>query len=557
MNRPRQKVEIASRIRQVRPTDRAGKQRVAHEKVVGGAIDPKQEANATEGMAGRVEHFERQAPDVDRLPMSKLVVGLSGLGQGWEAPPGCALLGQGLQEGVVRMEPPFDAPMLAHGRDVAGVIEMGVRVQQGHHRAVARVHRAGCARPVGSSTFPMVVPCDEPVRFVTGVDDHRVAGCGVADHRATHLERTDKEGLNHEVLRAHHAPWFRGWFIRRTEVVAFEELAPTSESRGSSPGLHWKCMAEQASAWTSAFDQGSFVRKSSEFRDHVSADGPFEPASERYHLYVSYACPWAHRTLLARALLGLEEAISVDVVDWRMQHDGSWIFNPDEPGATPDRVLGSASLEDVYNAAAPGWSASSRIGTVPVLWDRHHQTIVNNESREIVRMMTTSFAQAGLTNGRVLCPPDLREAIDAMIDANYEPVNNGVYKAGFARSQSAYDAAVDVLFGRLAELEAYLEGRDWLVGDGQGVLTEADVCLVPTLLRFDLVYVVHFKCSRARIADMPNLTAYLERFLALPGVAETVDWTHIKHHYFWSHQHMNPFRIVPEDPQRGIHVFSP
>ena len=316
-------------------------------------------------------------------------------------------------------------------------------------------------------------------------------------------------------------------------------------------------MAEQASAWTSAFERGSFVRKSSEFRDHVAAGGPFEPASGRYHLYVSHACPWAHRTLLTRALLGLEDAISVDVVDWRMQNDGSWIFNPDEPGATADRVLGSTSLEEVYAAADPSWTSSPRIGTVPVMWDRHHGTIVNNESREIVRMMTTSFSEAGLTNGRVLCPPDLREAIDAMIDANYEPVNNGVYKAGFARSQSAYDAAVDVLFGRLAELEAHLEGRDWLVGEGQGVLTEADVCLVPTLLRFDLVYVVHFKCSRARIADMPNLTAYLERFLALPGVAETVEWTHIKHHYFWSHQHMNPYRIVPENPERGIHAFSP
>ena len=198
------------------------------------------------------------------------------------------------------------------------------------------------------------------------------------------------------------------------------------------------------------------MRKSSEFRDHVSADGPFEPASERYHLYVSHACPWAHRTLLARALLGLEDAISVDVVDWRMQNDGSWNFNPEEPGATADRVLGSASLEDIYAAADPSWTSSSRIGTVPVLWDRHHATIVNNESREIVRMMTTSFTEAGLSNGRLLCPPGLREAIDAMIDANYESVNNGVYKAGFARSQSAYDAAVDVLFGRLAELEAHL-----------------------------------------------------------------------------------------------------
>lgn len=313
-------------------------------------------------------------------------------------------------------------------------------------------------------------------------------------------------------------------------------------------------MDKQSSAWTTAYDKGTFVRKSSEFRDHVRIEGPFQPDLNRYHLYVSHACPWAHRTLLTRALLGLEDAISVDVVDWRMQGDGSWVFNPDEPGATADRVLGGDSLEYVYWTAHPDWAASGRIGTVPVLWDRHHGTIVNNESREIVRMFTTAFAQAGLTNGRNLSPEALLEDIDAMIDANYESVNNGVYKAGFARSQEAYDAAVNVLFDRLAELEAHLQDRDWLVGEGRGTLTEADVCLVPTLLRFDLVYVVHFKCSRSRIADMPNLTAYLERFLALPGVAETVDWTHIKHHYFWSHQHMNPYRIVPEDPQRGIHV---
>jgi putative glutathione S-transferase len=313
-------------------------------------------------------------------------------------------------------------------------------------------------------------------------------------------------------------------------------------------------MAEQASAWTSSFNDGAFVRKSSEFRDHVTLDGPFAPASGRYHLYVSHACPWAHRTMLARALLGLEDAVSVSVVDWRMQTDGSWVFNPSETGATADTLHGSTSLEEVYALADPSWPQSGHIGTVPVLWDQTHGTIVNNESREIVRMLTTAFRTSGLTSGPDLCPDTLVDAIDAMIDANYESVNNGVYKTGFARSQAAYDDAVTVLFDRLDALEAHMANREWLVGEGRGVLTEADLCLVPTLLRFDLVYVVHFKCSLKRIVDMPNLSAYLERFLALPGVRSTCDWRHMQHHYFWSHEHMNPHRIVPLAPSEGIHI---
>ena len=262
--------------------------------------------------------------------------------------------------------------------------------------------------------------------------------------------------------------------------------------------------------------------------------------------------------MLARALLDLQEDVSVDVVDWRMQEDGSWVFNPDEAGATGERLHGFGSLEQVYAKADPSWSQSGRIGTVPVLWDRAHGTIVNNESREIVRMFSTVFREAGLTGKLDLCPPALVPTIDAMIDANYESVNNGVYKAGFARSQEAYDQAVTVLFKRLEELEAHLADRDWLVGEGRGVLSEADVCLVPTLLRFDLVYVVHFKCSLKRIADLPNLTAYLGRFLALPGVRETCDWNHMQRHYFWSHRHMNPYRIVPLPSYDGIHgAFAP
>ena len=243
----------------------------------------------------------------------------------------------------------------------------------------------------------------------------------------------------------------------------------------------------------------------------------------------------------------------MDVVDWRMEDDGSWVFNPEEPGATTDRIHGSRSLEDLYLRTDPTWQEDGRIGTVPVLWDREADTIVNNESREIIRMLG-ALAASGLGNGRDLAPEHLRSAIESMIDANYESVNNGVYKAGFARTQGAYDAAVTRLFDRLGALDHHLQGRDWLVGPGRGVLTEADVCLFTTLVRFDLVYVVHFKCNLRRVADHPNLMAFLHRMLEIEGVRATCDWTHIKSHYFWSHKHMNPHRIIPLGPIEGVHL---
>jgi putative glutathione S-transferase len=310
---------------------------------------------------------------------------------------------------------------------------------------------------------------------------------------------------------------------------------------------------EQAGAWTEAFDSGKFVRKSSEFRDHIGKNELFTIESGRYHLYVSDACPWAHRTLITRTLLGLEDHITVDTVDWRMNTNGSWSFNPEEKGATADTVNGETSLEGIYNRAFTGWNESGRIGTVPVLWDRNHNTIVNNESREIVRMFD-SFTDAGMGNGISLCPPELRDEIDAMIDSNYESVNNGVYKSGFARTQVAYDEAVTALFARLDELEVHLKGREWLIGGGLGQLTEADVCLFTTLARFDLVYVVHFKCNLRRIIDYPNLQAFVERMIDLPGVKDTCNWHHIKAHYFWSHQNINTFRIIPLGPLEGAHT---
>lgn len=310
---------------------------------------------------------------------------------------------------------------------------------------------------------------------------------------------------------------------------------------------------EQAGAWTEAFESGKFIRKSSEFRDHIAEGELFDVETGRYHLYISYACPWAHRTLITRKLLGLENHISVDVVDWRMDSDGSWSFNPEEEGATADTINGENSLEGVYDRAYSGWNESHRIGTVPVLWDRQHSTIVNNESREIIRMFD-AFVNAGMGNGTSLCPIELRDEIDAMIDSNYEPVNNGVYKSGFARTQAAYDEAVTALFARLDELEQHLEGREWLVGEGRGQLTEADVCLFTTLVRFDLVYVVHFKCNLRRIIDYPNLNSFVERMIDLPGVKDTCHWHHIKAHYFWSHQNINTFRIIPLGPLDGAHT---
>lgn len=313
---------------------------------------------------------------------------------------------------------------------------------------------------------------------------------------------------------------------------------------------------EQANAWTSAFDEGSFVRKSSEFRDLITRDGAFTPESGRYHLYISHACPWAHRTLLVRNLMGLAHHISVDVVDWRMNNDGSWSFNPDEPGATVDSLHGCSSLEEVYQTADSTWKQSGHIGTVPVLWDKKNNTMVNNESREIIRMFSEHFRDMSSSNGLNLAPYHLRNEIDAMIDANYESVNNGVYKSGFARSQAAYGKAVGELFHRLDELELHLATRDWLVGEGRGCLTEADICLFTTLVRFDLVYVVHFKCNLRRIIDYPHLSAFLERMLRIEGIVETCEWNHIKSHYFWSHQLLNPFRIVPAGPLEGIHTFE-
>ncbi|ACL55203.1 glutathione S-transferase family protein [Methylobacterium nodulans] len=292
---------------------------------------------------------------------------------------------------------------------------------------------------------------------------------------------------------------------------------------------------------------GRFVRKESAFRNWVTADGAPGPTGKggfpaevgRYHLYVSLACPWAHRTLIVRALKGLEEAVSVAVVDPHMGAEG-WVFG-DTPGAGPDTLNGARRLSEIYLKADPGYTG--RV-TVPVLWDKARGTIVSNESAEIIRMLNGAFGALGAT-GPDLYPADLREEIDALNAQVYDRVNNGVYKAGFATTQDAYAEAVTALFEELDRLESRLDRGRYLFGPR---LTEADIRLFTTLVRFDPVYVGHFKCNLRRIADYPNLSGYLRDLYQHPGIARTVNLTHIKRHYYESHSTINPTGIVPLGP---------
>ncbi|MEH3144691.1 MAG: glutathione S-transferase family protein [Methylobacterium frigidaeris] len=289
---------------------------------------------------------------------------------------------------------------------------------------------------------------------------------------------------------------------------------------------------------------GRFVRKDSAYRNWITRDGGPGPSGEggfpaeagRYHLYVSLACPWAHRTLIVRALKGLEDAIAVSVVDPHMGAEG-WAFG-DSPGATPDPIHGASRLYEVYLAADPHYTG--RV-TVPVLWDKARGTIVSNESAEIVRMLNAAFPESGPD----LYPEDLRDGIDALNARVYDRVNNGVYKAGFATAQAAYEEAFTALFDELDALDARLDAGRYLFGDR---LTEADIRLFTTLVRFDPVYVGHFKCNRRRIADYPNLAPYLRDLYQTPGIAPTVNLTHIKRHYYESHPTINPTGIVPLGP---------
>jgi putative glutathione S-transferase len=293
---------------------------------------------------------------------------------------------------------------------------------------------------------------------------------------------------------------------------------------------------------------GRFQRTESQFRNWITADGGAGPTGAagfkaergRYHLYVSYACPWAHRTLVMRAWKGLEDHIGVSVVHPLMLANG-WELRTDFDGATGDALYGFDKLYQLYQKADPGYTG--RV-VVPTLWDKQRETIVSNESSEIIRMFNRAFDAVGVRSGDYY-PEDLREAIDAVNAVVYPNVNNGVYRAGFATSQEAYDEAVTALFDTLDDLERRLGASRYLVGN---ILTEADLRLWTTLVRFDAVYVTHFKCDRRRIADYPNLSGYLRDIYQIPGVAATVHMDHIRNHYFRSHPTINPNGIVSIGP---------
>ena len=292
---------------------------------------------------------------------------------------------------------------------------------------------------------------------------------------------------------------------------------------------------------------GKFVRSAAQFRNWITADGSagesgkpgFKAESGRYHLYVSMACPWAHRTLIFRALKGLTDHIDVSAVHPDMLDQG-WSFEKDGV-AQGDPIYGSQFTHNLYTRADPSYSG--RV-TVPILWDKEQETIVSNESSEIIRMFNSAFD--GITgNTDDYWPAEMRDAIEEVNARIYDTLNNGVYKSGFATTQAAYDAAVHPLFDTLDWLEARLADNRYLMGDR---LTEADWRLFTTLIRFDPVYHLHFKCNRKRLIDYPNLWAYTRELYQMPGVAETVDMDHIVRHYHYSHESINPHRIVPINP---------
>lgn len=293
---------------------------------------------------------------------------------------------------------------------------------------------------------------------------------------------------------------------------------------------------------------GRFIRSESQFRNWITADGSAGPSGEggfkaesgRYHLYVSLACPWAHRTLILRALKGLEDMISVSVVHWLMRENG-WTF-AEGPGVVPDTLNNAEFLYQVYTAAQPDYSG--RV-TVPILWDKQQRTIVSNESSEIIRMLSNAFDNIGAKPGDYY-PTALRNEIDAVNQRVYDGFNNGVYKAGFATSQAAYDEAVAMVFETLDWLEEHLSRQRYLVG---AQLTEADIRLFTTLVRFDEVYHGHFKCNSRQVMDYPNVWGFTREIYQLSGVATTVNMEHIKRHYYESHDTINPTAVVPCGPK--------
>ncbi|MFP3495385.1 glutathione S-transferase family protein [Pseudomonas sp. SIMBA_059] len=308
---------------------------------------------------------------------------------------------------------------------------------------------------------------------------------------------------------------------------------------------HWK------DQWYESSADGAFQREQAQRRNWVTTDGRPGPSGEggfkaeagRYHLYVSLACPWAHRTLILRKLKGLESLIDVSVVSWLMLENG-WTFDKAH-GSTGDKLEGFEFMHQRYTADTADYTG--RV-TVPVLWDKQLKRIVSNESAEIIRMFNSAFNE--LTGNTLdFYPEALRPTIDALNERIYPAVNNGVYRAGFATSQQAYESAFDDVFAELSHLEQHLGDHRYLAGE---YLTEADVRLFTTLIRFDAVYYSHFKCNLRRIADYPNLSNWLREMYQWPGVAETVDFEHIKGHYYASHRTINPTGIVPKGPLQAF-----
>ena len=295
-------------------------------------------------------------------------------------------------------------------------------------------------------------------------------------------------------------------------------------------------------------DQGEFVRYTSNFRQLVRADGstPFRPETGRYHLYVSWACPWAHRTAIVRSLLGLDDAISLSVVD-PVWNENGWTFGTGGEGecrdSIPDFVNGKRDLIDIYRLADPAFKGEE---TTPVLWDKKTATIVNNESLEIIKMFATEFLPLAQGNRLELYPEKLRPRIDAAIAAFYPSINNGVYRAGFAMRQQPYERAFAELFRALDHWEEELGHARYVCGDA---LTLADVCLFTTLYRFDLVYYSHFKCNKRHVYEYKNLWGYVRDLYQIPEIAKTCFPEHVKRHYYISQDWINPSRVVPSGPE--------
>ena len=292
-------------------------------------------------------------------------------------------------------------------------------------------------------------------------------------------------------------------------------------------------------------ESGAYKRLPRTFLETVSENhAVFKPETDRYHLYVSLACPWASRALIYRELKELQNHISVDIVHPDMLEDG-WKFDPSFPGATKDSIYNYEFLRQIYQKADPKITTSV---TVPILWDKHTETIVNNESSQIIRIMNSAFNS--LTNNHDdYYPQTLSKKIDDLNETIYIGINNGVYKCGFAKSQNAYEKSAKLLFKTLDELDSILAKNQFLLGD---VLTEADLRLIPTLLRFDEVYYTHFKCNYKRIVDYKNLFRYTQDLYSIPAIKTTTDLDHIKRHYYYSHETLNPYRLVPIGPARTL-----